>query len=731
MGNEIRAFEERISALLHRKAPQRRRGRVAFWSLLATAVLFVLQLAPGLGRHIRVWPWLALLVWMLSSLQPIFRWLRWRLLWRLRNRLFVTYLLIGVTPVVLSGILAAAAAYVLFGQFANFAATSEINTQLVQLASNNVSFALHIQHVFLTNMDALTGKHPANGRPVGAAVAPSAGFPPEVQIVMDMPELRVGVYVDGHLQPFSIPPQHALTSVLAPPKWIKSNFRGLVLDQEHVYFRAITQEQASGHTVTVITSLPLDAQFLSRVVSGLGKISLLPKVRIAGNALEYNHNNVKTGPGVPTNPVVATVPGGSDSSPDEGAAFGGTLPKATGVLDIPITFPTTLETVEWSTGAPVAVVALVTSRPSLLYQRLFRESLLIGGGIRTMIILTAVVFACLELLAIFLASRLSRTITRSVSDLYHATREVDQGRLNYRIPVSRQDQLAALSRSFNTMSESLVRLLKEQKEKERLQSELAIAQEVQANLFPSADVRVGELELHGVCRPARSVSGDYYDFLVLGNGGLCLAIGDISGKGISAALLMAGLHSAVRAYQFASEEMLAGGPIEHLQDAAGHAISGEAFRSPGNLLRLLNQHLYLSTQPAKYATLFLAYYDAATWVLRYSNGGQLPPLVLRADGSVVRLDRGGTVVGLLDNQLYEEGALQLEPGDILIAYSDGVTEPENEYGDFGEDRMVELVHRNRNLPLQEITQRVMQALDDWIGGEEQPDDITIVLARQR
>jgi sigma-B regulation protein RsbU (phosphoserine phosphatase) len=413
-----------------------------------------------------------------------------------------------------------------------------------------------------------------------------------------------------------------------------------------------------------------------------------------------------------------------------GEITGGVLPKGEDMFDLPINFPTTLDTREWSTGKPTTVFALVTSRPSLLYQRLFQQSLLIGGGVRTALILTAIVFAFLELLAIVLAGRLSRTITRSVSDLYHATREVDQGRLDYRIPVSRQDQLAALSRSFNTMSESLVRLLKEQKEKERMEGELEIAQEVQSNLFPSCDVRLGALELHGICRPARTVSGDYYDFLVLGNHSLCMAMGDISGKGISAALLMAGLHSAVRAFSLGGNEIMAGNQADLKHAGRSNGAAGEIFVSPANLMRLLNLHLYRSTQPEKYATLFLANYEVETRTLRYSNGGQLPPLVLRPDGSVVRLDRGGTVVGLLDDMQYEEGAVTLQSGDVLIAYSDGVTEPENEFGDFGEERMVELVYRNRHLPLPDISDRLMQALKDWIGGEEQPDDITIVLARQ-
>jgi sigma-B regulation protein RsbU (phosphoserine phosphatase) len=177
-------------------------------------------------------------------------------------------------------------------------------------------------------------------------------------------------------------------------------------------------------------------------------------------------------------------------------------------------------------------------------------------------------------------------------------------------------------------------------------------------------------------------------------------------------------------------EILSGTQSDLKNPGLSNGAANEMFVSPANLMRLLNLHLYRSTQPEKYATLFLANYEVETRTVRYSNGGQLPPLVLRPDGSVVRLDRGGTVVGLLDDMHYEEGAITLQSGDIVIAYSDGVTEPENEYGDFGEERMVELVYRNRHLPLEEISGHLMQALKDWIGGEEQPDDITIVLARQ-
>jgi phosphoserine phosphatase RsbU/P len=301
-----------------------------------------------------------------------------------------------------------------------------------------------------------------------------------------------------------------------------------------------------------------------------------------------------------------------------------------------------------------------------------------------------------------------------------------------------------LSRSFNKMTGSLQRLLEEQKEKERLQNEISIAQEVQANLFPHQMSGLERLELHGVCRPARSVSGDYYDFLVFHEAahdgqvnrretGVGIALGDISGKGISAALLMATLHSAVRAYRFASEELVySESSIDGLmasRDERGGDCD-ELFQSPGRILSLLNRHLYRSTQPEKYATLFLAHYDAGSSMLTYSNAGQLPPLVLGRDGVVRRLDKGGTVVGLMDGMRYDEDRFQMQVGDIMVAYSDGVTEPENDFGEFGEERLIEVVSRYRDQPLHVISTQVMQALDAWIGADEQPDDITLVLARQ-
>jgi len=146
---------------------------------------------------------------------------------------------------------------------------------------------------------------------------------------------------------------------------------------------------------------------------------------------------------------------------------------------------------------------------------------------------------------------------------------------------------------------------------------------------------------------------------------------------------------------------------------------------------MLNRQLFHSTATEKYATLFLGIYEGAQQRLTYCNAGHLPPLLIAGDGSVRRLECGGSVVGLINGLSYEEATVELRPGDIFVAYSDGMTEPENEFGEFGEERLIELVRENQNLPLQRIAELGVAAVKDWIGGAEQPDDITIVLARLR
>jgi len=695
---------------LKRRSPTGLAG-AAFWLAVWFGLLFGLRMLPGaLGIFFSVIQIFVGIALVIVAIPLLVRFVRKRLLWSLRNKLVVTYLLIGLAPVVLFVTLVLISAYVAAGQFSIHLVDSRVQEELGQLGGGNAHGTELIAK--LVNEGSLRN--------------PATDLTPEVAFGNSALHRDVAAYING--APFQLGGPQEKTPLGLPP-WAaelkERHFQGLVLDGSDLYLAAIHQQRLNdGRLLSVVSSMPVDGPLVEVFSKGLGRVRLLVERLSSSQA----------------------SPGRKTTVPERRSIAGGATPPSVNLADVQVRFLSTLSVIDWDTGEHDNVPIEVDSRPSLLYQQLFGASL---GGIvtdvyRIGLIVLCILFGVIELLALIMAIRLSRTMTASVADLYEATQKIDQGELNHRIGVERNDQLAELSRSFNTMTGSLQRLLEEQKEKERLQNEISIAQEVQANLFPQRITSMERLELHGVCRPARSVSGDYYDFLVFHEEahdgipsrretGLGLAIGDISGKGISAALLMATLHSAVRAYRFASEELVySQSAIEGLM--ASRDVNGkdcdDLFQSPGRILALLNRHLYRSTQPEKYATLFLAHYNADTAMLTYSNAGQLPPLVLSRDGVVRRLDQGGTVVGLIDGMHYDEDSFQMKPGDILIAYSDGVTEPENDFGEFGEERLIEVVRRYRDQPLHVISAQVMQALDAWIGAEEQPDDITLVLARQ-
>lgn len=707
-----RRFETAVFRKVHRDPPQGFVHRAAFWLLISYIVLAVLGFLPGrVGTTIGGIAELNFFILLAFCIPLLWRFVFGYLLWKVRNRLIVTYLLMGLAPVVLLVTLGVILLYVFAGQFAIFAANGVVGSELTHIGAVNASLTERIAH--------LLDRSP---RPAAVALPEAVPADPEYT------GLSMAAWQDGRLVPVT---PASIESPKPPivPAWLPRNFSSIVLDQGRLWLRAATQVRLDGHTTVVITSVPLEKENVEAIASGLGSVSIVTTQDLGAAAGRKSSDriDVQFGPGGANTEINGKSPSLSIT--------GGTMPPATHFYDFPVTFPEPLTTINWKDGSSLdGVYAYVTSRPSLLYLRLFSTSL-VGTIVREALIGIAILFGVLELLAFLAAVRLNQTITRSVDNLYTGTVAIDSGNFAHRIAVKRRDQLGALSRSFNDMAASLERLMAEQREKQRMQSELAIAREVQANLFPHGQVSLPMLELHGKCVPARTVSGDYYDFLLSGASGLGIALGDISGKGISAALLMATLYSAVRAYRFAGEELITEGAAAlavpgRWRVGEDEVECGELFEDPARMLALLNRHIYRSTQPEKYATLFLAHYDGLNQRLIYSNGGHLPPLLLRADDTVTRLDRGGTVVGLLDNMAWEHGTERLSSGDILIAYSDGVTEPENDFGEFGEERLLEVVRLHRHLPLETISAQVLHSLRSWIGDQEQPDDITLVLARQ-
>jgi len=240
----------------------------------------------------------------------------------------------------------------------------------------------------------------------------------------------------------------------------------------------------------------------------------------------------------------------------------------------------------------------------------------------------------------------------------------------------------------------------------RAAQELDIAKQVQARLFPQNLPTLKSLEFAGVCLPARHVGGDYYDFLALGPERVGLVIGDISGKGIAAALLMANLQANVRSQC---------------------AITLD---EPHRLLGAVNQLLCANTADASFATLFFAEYDDLTGRLRYVNCGHLPPLVLRADNSVARLSPTATILGAFREWDCELAESHILPGDTLILYTDGITESFSPSGDeFGESRLLDALQRNRHLCCRDLCNAIVDELRRF-SPHEQHDDITLVVAKR-
>ena len=642
--------------------------------LLLLRLVFKISHASGAAEALS--GWIVFLGWVISILllSLAIRWLRSHVMWSVRNRLIVTYLFIGGVPVTLAVTIALLSGYLVLGDLATFVAVSEIKVEANRLASANSAAEEEIT------------RHSSTPEKIAAS---DTSFPGRSITVMPMSSL---------------------------PAWVKDGFAGLVNEKGRIYLRAVNAHRDSHGPAMLVSSVVFDRRFLDRIASKLGSLTLYSlDFQLKGE--EKNLENAGSR---------AQVAGGLAAADRISA---GRVPDPVIALDREFDFGGPIQVIDWGNGSLRTRILGGTTRLSTVYSYLTASMGIGSTSIVIVLIVLAIAFAVVVLIALLIGISLTRKITYSVANLYKATQHINRGDFTHRIDVREKDQLAALQVSFNSMTRNLELLIAEQKEKERLQSELEIAHEVQAQLFPRSNVGTSSMELHGICRPARIVSGDYYDFLSYSPEQVMLAVGDVSGKGISAALLMATIHSAVRAYE--QEQLVSVGTAAAYGTTGRIAVEARvAPPSPAQMLWLLNRHLFQSTQPEKYATLFLGFYDDQSHRLTYSNAGHLPPIVLATDGTVRRLCAGGTVVGLFPDRDYEEETVEVYPGDIFIAFSDGMTEPENEFGEFGEDRLIETIHRYRNQALERITEHAVSAIQDWIGSTEQPDDITLVLARR-
>lgn len=602
-------YRDRLVALLSRL---NRLQRITLYLLLVFFANLAVSQIIGRSIALSLFNVLILLIFLImlpfATLGFLFR----KLTWRVRNRLFVTYFLVGVVPIVLMLLFFELGFLMVLGQTTNYLLHAELDRHLDQLYAN--------------------------------------------------------------------PPQAAAT-ITPPPTWSKPGYKGFVRDSMGRYFLAV-------HANTFVIR-PMDNAFLAGLLPKLASVQLIEGVtvglRIGGDDRTRRPRYV-----LDSEEVTAS-------------------PAARAWWDLNIESPSPINVRSLDDGHPIEVGLTTFTHPSAILSRIFST---LGSAVSVLVILMvaiALIFLIVEIAAVITSIQLARTLTGTVHDLYTGTKKVESGDFSHRIPVRSRDQLSDLASSFNGMTTRIEQLIGEVKEKEKLESELEIARQVQAQLFPKQVPKLATLELAGVCNPARVVSGDYYDFIPLESEGAAVVIGDISGKGISAALLMASLQASL-----------------HAQLAMDH----EKSLSTATLVTRLNRQLYENTPPEKYATFYCALYDERSNRLMYTNAGHLAPILIRK-GQASRLESNGTVVGIFPEYPFEQATVDLEPGDILAAFTDGITESENAQEEqFGEDRLIELLAQNAAKPLNDIIQLVMDTVGRWAHDPSARDDITMLLARK-
>jgi serine phosphatase RsbU (regulator of sigma subunit) len=311
---------------------------------------------------------------------------------------------------------------------------------------------------------------------------------------------------------------------------------------------------------------------------------------------------------------------------------------------------------------------------------------------------------------LLLSVRLSQRIVAAIDGLSNAARRVGKGDFSVRLPVHEQDQLGILASSFNEMTHDLETLREQEKRNAVLERDVALAQEVQQYLYPRTRPDLAGASVWACTTPARVVSGDLYDLLSFRDGKVGLLCADVSGKGVSAALMMS-----------------------HVQALAhGRLLSADETRTqppPATFVQGLNRDLRGRFGNNRYATMFYGEFDSRSKVLRYINAGHMPPILISETGEANKLMDGDLPVGLLPQAKYHELRLDLSKGGAVIVHTDGVTDALNSQGeDFGEARLMRFCN---SLPegagAEAIGTLLAGSVVEWAAGAEQFDDVTILV----
>jgi len=682
------------------------------------------------------------------------RWLKRKLLWRVRRRLVITYLFVGLTPIILLALLGLLSAFGGSAQGIARIITAQVNaterqTQLSarsladsfsRLPANADDRAIQTwldERVALLSAS-LPGARAAVWRGASGEDSAAVGHKSNAQFVSSIVDVNTQTASDARL-PFNTP----------LPEWLRGReqWSGLAFSLPEnaddnfglPSMRAVVRGSINNRPFTLLFVAPMSRALIQQYRDTTG---IYVRPFFVKKEMSDKSSRIQLGPSDKSVQIRRPNNSGADKGFNNEQnveemfrqdQFGEQLSDNFYIVVLPAT--------SWTSGETGQHLSFLFDWSWALASKQFWGGSDPGEIWRRVLKYVAIVFLSFELLALIAAVWMTRAVTGTVHKLYHALDFIKRGDFSHRVKVRSHDQLGELAAAFNDMSANIEVLLEERVERERLEREVEIAAEVQAQLFPRRVPLLLTAELSAECRAARGVAGDYYDYIEIAPGLVALALGDVSGKGVSASLVMSNLQASLRAQttitagRLSIAERATTASAEAGGDGGGKLLAyvvadAEIDGAVARLMPNINRQICQSTESNRFATLFLSIYEDRTRTLHYTNAGHNAPILVRVDGTVERLTTGGMMVGAFDWAVYEEASATLRAGDLLLIFSDGISEAESEAEEeYGEERLTKFAIKHRALSADELRNAIFEEIDAWSGTRERGDDQTLVIVK--
>ncbi len=651
--------------------------RVCVW--LATLALTDWALLDAIRRlaTLGILVGAAVVLWRLSRV------LRLRLLWRVRRKLILSYFFIGVVPAALIFLFFLIVGALTLLSFSSYLVTEKLADLQAQgrVYADMAAVELQQTRTPAEVRDLLTRKVAAGGRTypgISVALLPLNGDTRTAP-------LTVGAWDHG-APPTSVPEwllRQGPSALVVPVGEGSTASAGARLIVRSVSWIGAAESARRA----IIVDLPLDDATAGVIREETG-------IRLGGLGM------------APSNTDPCALPEGSELRIEAS-------PYALSWINF-------LDVTNWETGTSCKLGLQIQPNLTHLYRRI-TEAQAIGGGMSfgqmllIMLLIIGGLFLVIQTVAFVMGVSLARSITGSIHELFEGTRRVQAEDLSHRIRVRTRDQFGALATSFNSMVENIEELLEQKVVKERLQQELQIARDIQTSLLPSETLRRGDVTLAAACRPAREIGGDYCDFFPLDEDRIGLLVADVSGKGASAALYMAELKGLMLALS-------------------------KTHQSPRALLAEVNLVLSANLGRTSFVTMTYAVLDLRACTLVHARAGHTPLIHLRAGDAFPRtrlLAPEGLMLGVRMasvrarfEEMLKEQTIALSPGDVVVLFTDGISEAMNGVRDlYGEDRLCLCVEEHAGLEPDALCDEIFESVREFADGAEQHDDMTMIVLK--